>query len=130
MNAESSVVLILDDEDMVRENLQAFLEDEGFATLTSASGEKALALLADNRVDVCIVDMRLPGMSGNEFIIKAHEADPGPKYLIHTGSTNYKPPAEVLAAGLTRDMIFIKPLSDMGALTEAVRKLVGQRGER
>ncbi len=129
MNVNSPVVLILDDEDMVRENLQAFLDDEGFKTLTASSGEKALALLADNRVHACIVDMRLPGMSGNEFIIKAHKAHPDMRYLIHTGSTAYKLPAKVIACGLTRDMVFIKPVRDMCELSDAIRRLVSQGGE-
>ncbi len=119
-----AVILILDDEEMVRENLQAFLEDEGFTILTAASGEEALTALQDNRPDACIVDMRLPGMSGNDFILKAHAVRPDLRFLIHTGSTNYKLPSGLVDIGMTRDMVFIKPLRDMYILVEAISALL------
>jgi len=130
MSAAAPVILILDDEEMVRENIQVFFEDEGYATLTASSGEEALKLLESNKVDVCIVDMRLPGMSGNDFILKANAAYPGTRCLIHTGSTNYKLPSALIDLGVTRDMVFIKPLRDLYILANAVNDLLAaERGQ-
>ena len=88
MELTDILVLIVDDEEMVRENLEAYLEDEGFRIVTASSGEAALELLADINPDVGIIDMRLPGLSGNDFILRAHALRPHLRYLIHTGSTN------------------------------------------
>ncbi len=118
-------VLILDDEQMVRENLEAFLEDEGLHVLTACNGEEALSLLAENKVTACVVDMRLPGMAGSEFIVKAHAQYPGPRFIVHTGSTNYKLPQELRDIGITHDDVFIKPLADMHVILETLRRLVG-----
>jgi len=119
-------VLILDDEQMVRENLEAFLEDEGLRVLTASNGEEALNVLAANTIMVGVVDMRLPGMAGSEFIVKAHALSPETRFIVHTGSTNYKLPRELRAIGITRDEVFIKPLADMQVILDATARLLGR----
>ncbi len=113
-------LLVLDDEEMVRENLQAYLEDEGFSVIAGGSAEEALELLKSHDVDLCIVDMRLPGASGNEFILRANGVNPELRFIIHTGSTNYKLPAELKDIGVERDHVFIKPVKDMQHLVRAI----------
>lgn len=120
MSNADILILVVDDEEMVRENLEAYLEDEGFRVVTAGSGEEALDLLAHHRPDVGIIDMRLPGMSGNDFIIRAHQALPSLRYLIHTGSTNYKLPSELIAIGVERADIHIKPLQNMDDLVQGI----------
>lgn len=122
MDHASVLVLVVDDEEMVRENLEAYLEDEGFNVVTAASGEAALELLAGVSPHVGIIDMRLPGMSGNDFILRAHVVRPELKYLIHTGSTNYKLPAELIAMGVTREDIYTKPLQNMDDLVKGIAR--------
>lgn len=120
MSNADILILVVDDEEMVRENLEAYLEDEGFRVVTAGSGEEALDLLAHHRPDVGIIDMRLPGMSGNDFIIRAHQVLPTLRYLIHTGSTNYKLPSELIAIGVERTDIHIKPLQNMDDLVQGI----------
>lgn len=126
MSYESVTVLVVDDEEMVRENLEAYLEDEGFKVATAGSGEEALELLASVSPHVGIIDMRLPGMSGNDFIIKAHAVNPALRYLIHTGSTNYKLPVEVMNVGVTHEDVYIKPLQNMDMLVRGIDRLLAK----
>lgn len=114
------IILILDDEQMVRENLEAFFEDEGFEVRTASDGEEALTIVATGEIDLGVIDMRLPGMAGSEFIVLAHEKSPNTQFLIHTGSTNFKLPSELKDIGMSSNDVFIKPLADMGVLLEAV----------
>ena len=66
-------VLVVDDEAAVASTLQAYLEDEGMAVRSAGSAEEALELLRTGVVfDVCIMDMRLPGMHGNAAIRRLH----------------------------------------------------------
>ncbi|MDZ7833202.1 MAG: response regulator [Desulfobacterales bacterium] len=116
-------ILVVDDEEVVNANLQAFLEDEGFTVYTAASGEAALQLLDRQAVDVGIIDMRLPGMDGNTLILNAHQKQPLMKFLIHTGSTNYALPQALLDIGLTKAQVFRKPLSDLSVLTPMINQL-------
>lgn len=124
MPNESITILVVDDEEMVRENLEAYLEDEGFTVVTAGSGEDALEMLKDVEPDLGIIDMRLPGMSGNDVIASAHVLRPALRYLIHTGSTNYKLPPELMEIGVTRDDIFIKPVQNMDDLVQALLRIL------
>ncbi len=128
MNPSEIKILVVDDENVVSTNLVAFLEDEGFSVLSAASGEEALALLAEQAVDVGIIDMRLPGIDGNTLILKAHAMQPLMKFLIHTGSANYSLPKRLSAIGLAPGQVFRKPLPDLSVLTRAINALI--TGER
>lgn len=69
------VILIVEDEDFLRSSLADFLEDHGYVVLTAPNAENGLEQLAHDHPDVCIVDIRLPDMNGNEFILRArHES--------------------------------------------------------
>lgn len=69
-------VLIIDDEDGVRESLKELLEDEGFAVETAANGAEALATLqAGDPPCVVILDLIMPVMSGNELFARM-QTDP------------------------------------------------------
>lgn len=118
-------VLVLDDDEMVRENLKDFLEDEGFPVVAFIDGESGLSYLQPDMIDVAIVDMRLPGMDGNSFIIQSHKINPLLKYIIHTGSSNYMLIEELIEIGLDDSQVFIKPVGDMGILVEKIYDLLG-----
>jgi signal transduction histidine kinase len=57
-------ILIVDDERHNRELLQVMLEPEGFVLLTAASGEEALAMVAQHAPDLILLDIIMPGMDG------------------------------------------------------------------
>ena len=85
-------VLIIDDELSLLKSLVAFFEDEGFFVRGAESGEEGLEILKTEKMDVVIIDLRLPGIDGNETIVRAHELQPALRFLIHTGSTDYQIP--------------------------------------
>ncbi|MCK4658929.1 MAG: response regulator [Phycisphaerae bacterium] len=127
MNAVVGKVLIVDDESVVRLNLAAFLEDEGFEVTVIANGEDALKMLAETPIDVAVIDLRLPGIDGNGVILRAVEIQPRVKFLIHTGSVNYQLPAALRRLGIEDEHVFQKPIEDMAVIVEAVRHLMGER---
>jgi len=61
-------VLIIDDEELIRMSLIDALGKAGLEVLQAESGEKALNLLKKNRIDLIILDLVLPGISGFEFL--------------------------------------------------------------
>jgi DNA-binding NtrC family response regulator len=116
-------VLIIDDEPSLLKSLVAFFEDEGFYVQGAASGEEGLDLLRTDRMDAVIIDLRLPGIDGNETVLRAHELQPALRFLIHTGSTDYQIPPPLRHIGIEEKAVFLKPLPDLSVLTEAVRGL-------
>lgn len=117
-------VLIVDDELPICDNLAAYLEDDGLRVQVAHSGEEALRRVAAGlEVQVCILDLRLPGMDGNQTALALHRIAPGIRFLIHTGSTDFTPTPELAGIGITPAQLFNKPVADMARLVQAVRHL-------
>jgi len=123
----SKRVLVVDDESLIVTGLRVFLEDEGMQVDSAASGEEAVDIARnDAGFDVCIMDMRLPGMNGDSTIRTLHEICPELKFVIHTGSADYSIPDDLRALGIDETLLFAKPLLDMQPLAETVAALAGR----
>jgi len=120
-------ILIVDDELLLRNSLRDYFEDTGFAVIAANSGEEALQLLRSGaRVDLCTVDIRLPGMTGNQFIAEAHAFNPGLRFLVYTGSWNYELPAELTRLDIGPEQVFNKPCMDLDGILQVILKLLGR----
>ena len=116
-------ILIVDDETHIQLGLRDFLTDETDFDITSvSSAEEGLERLTVFRPTVCIVDMRLPGMNGNDFIREAHQRLPGCGFIVHTGSLEYEPPADIARIGVTQRHVFQKPVTDMARFINLIRQ--------
>ncbi|QPK62617.1 phosphate regulon transcriptional regulator PhoB [Methylomonas sp. LL1] len=73
-------VLVVEDEDAIREMLVMVLEQADLHVIAAASAELAIQSLAENRVDLIVLDWMLPGISGVE-LAKRLKRDPGYKEL-------------------------------------------------
>jgi CheY-like chemotaxis protein len=75
---ESRTVLVVDDDEDIRESLREVLEAERYAVRTAADGQDALAVLASapQRPSLILLDLMMPGMNGWEFL-KVLKADAG-----------------------------------------------------
>lgn len=70
------MILIVDDEADIRDSLQEFFEDEGFAVATAANGEEGLARLRAGPLPcIIILDLLMPVLDGNEMY-EQMQADP------------------------------------------------------
>ncbi len=117
----ASRVLILDDESDIRASLGGFLDDCGFSVLVAGSAEEALSLDLLAEVGVAVVDIRLGGMDGLGFIKLAHAKHPGIRFLIHTGSTDFRLDEDLRSIGLTEADVLYKPVADIGMFEAAIR---------
>lgn len=122
-------VLVLEDQLPLRLGLCEYLMDEGFSVFPSENGEEALALMDSEYLDVGIVDIRLPGMDGDEFIMAAHKIQPTMRFLILTGSVEFAHTEALRSCGVGPEDIFYKPLDDLGVLTDAIAKTVTQQDD-
>jgi DNA-binding NtrC family response regulator len=117
-------ILVIDDEPLIRDSLVGFLEDYEFAVSSVESAEEALENLQVGLFDLAIVDLRLPGMSGEELIKKAFVIAPEIKYVIHTGSVNYRLSDELLEIGIKPEHVFLKPQTDLSIFIDTIQLLL------
>lgn len=66
MSAEKNV-LVVDDEAMIRESVSAYISKQGYHVLTAETGEEALEIFQNNSILFVILDLMLPGMTGEEI---------------------------------------------------------------
>lgn len=120
-------VLLVDDDEMIRDCMTAYLEDEGFCVRSADRAEDALEWITGFRPAVCISDLRLPGMNGEEFISRAYAVAPDTGYLLHTGML-YLLSDTLRAIGMTTDDVLLKPIHDLSKLVEKIRKIAAAGG--
>ncbi len=118
-------VLVVDDEAGIRESLADFLDDYEFDVFSAESAEQALKIVASENLDIAVVDLRLPGISGDTMILRSHSIRPEMKFLIHTGSVDYRLPDELKAIGMGSENLFIKPIPDLTVFIDAINKILG-----
>jgi two-component system response regulator AtoC len=78
----SGPILIVDDDDGLRESLQLVLCAEGFEVLGASSGEEALALLDRGAPEIVVCDLRMPGMDGMELLPELNRRQPGATVIL------------------------------------------------
>lgn len=123
-------ILVVDDELPVRTSLEAYLQDRDFNVLLAESGEDALEVLKREKVNVAIVDIRLPGMDGHDFIRETNKLYPSLKYLVHTGSVHYTIPSFLTEIGIYDHDVFSKPLTDANDIVVAIHRHLQMEGEQ
>jgi signal transduction histidine kinase len=63
-----STILLVDDEKWVRDSSQRLLRESGYEVITAEHGQKALDFLSKNPIDLILLDLKMPVMSGEEFL--------------------------------------------------------------
>src|SRR5215467_3944445 len=76
MSKRKGTVLIIDDEEEIRESIQLLLTSEGLSADTAASGEEGLKKIEDNLYDIVLLDLMLPGRSGMDIQKDIKRVDP------------------------------------------------------
>ena len=69
----------------VRSSLEEFLTNKGYDVKTAADGQSAVSAVKNERFDVIVLDLMMPGMSGMEAFNSIKEIDPEPVVIIMTG---------------------------------------------
>jgi CheY-like chemotaxis protein len=92
-------VLVVDDEELLRDLLTRILQRNGLRVLTAANGEEALEVLEANKVSVVVSDVAMPQMDGLKLLAKVKESNPDLPVLLVTGQTGKHSRDQAEAAG-------------------------------
>jgi two-component system nitrogen regulation response regulator NtrX len=78
-------ILIVDDEQSIRDSLTGILQDEGYNFTTAANGEEALTLLREEKPDLILLDIWMPGMDGLETLTRIRDYQPDQLVIMMSG---------------------------------------------
>lgn len=122
------LVLIVDDEEGIRESLSVILEDEGYRVASAGSGEDALVILQEQFPDLIILDIWLPGMDGIQVLQEIAALKRGVPVIMISGHGNIE--VAVKATRIGAYDFLEKPLSLERVVLSAKRALERSALER
>ncbi len=123
----SETVLLVEDEESVRQLVRETLESKGYKVLEAENGEAALQIVSDysGKIDMLITDVVMPGMSGRELSARLCASYPQTKVLYLSG---YTEDAIVHEGVIDPDTAFLQKPFTLQTLSRKVREVLGDRG--
>lgn len=92
-------ILVVDDEEMTRRNLEHVFQKDGYHVDTAASGVEALNLLEKSAYDVIVTDLKMEKVDGMDVLGQAKAKDPNTEVIIITGYATVKTAIEAMKKG-------------------------------
>lgn len=120
---EQMRILLIDDDEWIRDSLHVFFESEGCRIITVETAEEALAQLENSSFDIIFIDYMLPGMSGLEFIKRLREPMKAMKILI-TAYGSKQVLAEAIRIGIQD---YIEKPFNTNAIEQSLARLLNVR---
>jgi DNA-binding NarL/FixJ family response regulator len=112
--------LIADDHPALTSAVASYLSENGFDVVGPApDGRRAVALAAEQRPDVALVDYRMPRLAGAELVRALREASPETPIVVYTADGDERLAREVLDAGAVALVLKEAPLADLVRALEA-----------
>lgn len=125
--ASSATVLVVDDEQVLRDLVRPYLEAEGFTVLEARDGPEALATLRRGGVDLAILDVMLPGADGFSVLRQARAFTDVPVIML---TARRDEPYRVSGLRQGADDYVVKPFSVSELVARVVAHLRRSRGEQ
>ncbi|WP_122314410.1 two-component system response regulator RssB [Pseudomonas cichorii] len=120
MPKTSATLLIIDDDDVVRASLAAYLEDSGFSVLQANNGQQGIQIFETQKPDLVICDLRMPQMGGLELIRQVTSLSSQTPVIVVSGAGVMSDAVEALRLGAADYLI--KPLEDLAVLEHSVHR--------
>jgi DNA-binding NtrC family response regulator len=124
MSNERTRILVVDDEEIVRESLGGWLEKDGYKVEVQPDGPSALARIKAERWSIMIVDLKMPGMDGLQVLEEAKKLQPELAVVIMTAYATVDTAVAAMKAGAYDYLV--KPF-DPEELSIMMQKIVSQQ---
>lgn len=119
-----AVVLIVENNEYQRELYQQELSDAGYVVWLTEDGWKAIDMVRNQRPDIVVLDLHMPGMDGLDALSRLLDVDPKLPVIIYTAYSSYKD--SFLSWGA--DEYLVKS-SDITSLTTAIQRVLTRRAQ-
>ena len=100
MDTQRKSVLVVDDEEVIRDFLTEVLEDD-FDITTACDGGEAIESLKENKYDLVITDMKMPNVSGEEVVKFVEKTCPDTNVIIISGYSSLYSVSQSASSGAT-----------------------------
>lgn len=117
-------LLVVDDEEPIRNALKKFLTQQGYDVQTAASGEDALRILQRQKISVLLLDVRMPGKSGIDLVPQVLELEPSVAILMLTAVNDATTAALCMQRGA---MDYLTKPIDLADLARAILRAIRRR---
>ncbi|MGE5314391.1 MAG: response regulator [Acidobacteriota bacterium] len=119
----SETILIVDDEQFIRDTISDILRDYGYSVIEASNGVEALQIYAARRREIALVitDLGMPGISGEELFVKLQQIDPDVKAIVSTGYLEHLTKHDMLEMGVRE--VIQKPFN-IAQILNAVRGVI------
>lgn len=114
-------VLVVEDEKRLRDMLVTAINDMLFRAVAVPSGEAALRHMAQQNVDIVLLDLMLGGMGGMEFYSSIHQKYPQVSVIIHTGFGTFEAALQAIRLNVIDFLPKPAPLRDLEAALHRAR---------
>jgi len=121
-------ILVVDDEPGITLLCERLLKKEGFSVLSFIKAREAMAYIEKNHVDLLLVDIRMPDVSGFDVIARARSDQPDLAVLVMTGYGTVEMAIQALRQGV--DGLILKPFASAEELTNAVRQALADNQQK
>ncbi|HIE04593.1 MAG TPA: response regulator [Candidatus Latescibacteria bacterium] len=115
-------MLLVEDEDSLREILEEFFKSRGYEVVAVGSGEEALEVISNRKFQIGLLDLKLPGMDGIELARRVREDDPDMLVLIMTGYPSVESVKEAAESGVYDYIVKPFRLDELEKIIEQVMK--------
>ena len=114
-------IVAIDDEVEFIDMIKSYFEPRGYDITVAVRGTKGIELVKEKKPDVVLIDLKMPGIDGDEVLSLLKSMDPSPKVIFVTAyDDGGKTKARLLKMGAYA--YFDKPVSSLRELEEAVNK--------
>jgi DNA-binding NtrC family response regulator len=123
---ENARIIIIDDDESIRQVLKTILEEEGYAVDTADTGKEAVLKTNEKVYNLALIDMRLPDIEGIDLILKIKDTTPRMRKIIVTGYPTIQNAME--AVDKQADAFILKPF-DVERVLQTIREQLMKQDE-
>lgn len=124
-----AMILVVDDELIMRESLAGWLQRDGHEVKTASSGEAALEIIKETRFDILLVDIKMEGISGLEVLKTVKENDPDVAIVMITAYGSIPTAIETIKNGAFDYLLKPFDPNELGVLIEKILENQAQARE-